>query len=75
MSVRIAEAEFGMKSLVEIVILKKAGQNMMQFLFLWQFVAYGCLGLVQLGRGDHLHCGSDLQRILHRAYSGLYFLQ
>ena len=70
----IPQAKFVMKCFLQIVVLKHSGKGTTELLLIRKFVPYGILGLMELGRRDHLHCRSDLQRALDRVYSGLYFL-
>ena len=60
---------------LKVVILQKTRKDMMKLLLIWQLVSYGRLSLVKFRRSNHLHCRSDLQRILHRRNPALYFLQ
>ena len=55
MAVGIAEAEFFVHCLMEVVILKEAGKDMMELLLIGQLAAYGNLGLMQLCGCNHLH--------------------
>ena len=47
MSVRIAESKL-MHRILKVVILKKAGKDMMKLLLIWKLVAYRNLRLMQL---------------------------
>ena len=70
-----SETQGVMQGFLQIVILKHPGKDVMKLLLIRQLACNGRLSLAKLRRSDHLHRGSDLQRVLHRSESGFYFLQ
>ena len=74
MSVRVAETEPVVHRLVQVIILKKSGEDTMQLLLIRKLAADCDLRLMELCRGHHLHRRSDLQRILDGGNPALYFI-